>query len=106
MAPGSGVCQDRRDPEPLRGDRRGEHPAKLFGILLGPLAEGRTRGACPCKAWPWHPAMASGLATLRELKDRPPYDRLERLSARLADGLAAAATEAGVPHTVARAGSM
>jgi glutamate-1-semialdehyde 2,1-aminomutase len=40
------------------------------------------------------------------LRDRPPYDRLEALSARLAKGLDEAATAAGVPHTVARVGSM
>jgi glutamate-1-semialdehyde 2,1-aminomutase len=51
-------------------------------------------------------ATAAGIATLTELRDGRPYERLERLSARLADGLAAAARATGVPHTVARAGSM
>jgi glutamate-1-semialdehyde 2,1-aminomutase len=51
-------------------------------------------------------ATAAGIATLMELRDRPPYDRLEALSARLAKGLDEAATAAGVPHTVARVGSM
>jgi glutamate-1-semialdehyde 2,1-aminomutase len=51
-------------------------------------------------------AMAAGLATLEELRDHPPYARLEQLGARLADGLSAAATEAGVPHQLARVGSM
>jgi glutamate-1-semialdehyde 2,1-aminomutase len=51
-------------------------------------------------------AMAAGLETLRVLRDEPPYDRLERLSARLADGLDRAATDAGVPHVVQRVGSM
>jgi glutamate-1-semialdehyde 2,1-aminomutase len=51
-------------------------------------------------------ATAAGIATLKELRDRPPYDRLESLSARLATGLDAAATAAGAPHTVARVGSM
>jgi glutamate-1-semialdehyde 2,1-aminomutase len=51
-------------------------------------------------------ATAAGTATLRELRDRPPYERLETLSARLAAGLDEAATAAGVPHTVARVGSM
>jgi glutamate-1-semialdehyde 2,1-aminomutase len=51
-------------------------------------------------------AMAAGLATLRLLQDEPPYDRMEALSARLAEGLDRAATDAGVPHVVQRVGSM
>jgi glutamate-1-semialdehyde 2,1-aminomutase len=51
-------------------------------------------------------AMAAGVATLVELRERPPYARLETLGARLAQGLDRAATEAGVPHQVQRAGSM
>ncbi|MEX2138282.1 MAG: glutamate-1-semialdehyde 2,1-aminomutase [Pirellulales bacterium] len=51
-------------------------------------------------------ATAAGIATLRELRDQPPYERLETLSARLAKGLDEAATAARVPHTVARVGSM
>jgi glutamate-1-semialdehyde 2,1-aminomutase len=51
-------------------------------------------------------ATAAGIATLRELRDRPPYERLAQLSARLAEGFDEAATAAGVPHTVARVGSM
>lgn len=51
-------------------------------------------------------AMAAGGATLLELRDDPPYDRLEAMSKRLAEGLDKAANEAGVPHTVARVGSM
>jgi glutamate-1-semialdehyde 2,1-aminomutase len=51
-------------------------------------------------------ATAAGIATLRQLRDHPPYPALERHSARLADGLSRAATSAGVPHSVARVGSM
>jgi glutamate-1-semialdehyde 2,1-aminomutase len=51
-------------------------------------------------------AMAAGLATLEELRDHPPYSRLEQLGARLANGLSQAAAEAGVPHQLARVGSM
>jgi glutamate-1-semialdehyde 2,1-aminomutase len=51
-------------------------------------------------------ATAAGIATLRELRDRPPYERLEQLSARLAKGLDEAASAARLPHTVARVGSM
>jgi glutamate-1-semialdehyde 2,1-aminomutase len=51
-------------------------------------------------------ATAAGCATLRLLKEQPPYDRLESLSARLATGLRRAAEKAGVPHCLARVGSM
>lgn len=51
-------------------------------------------------------ATAAGAATLRLLKEQPPYERLEELSSRLAAGLQQAATSAGVPHTIARVGSM
>jgi glutamate-1-semialdehyde 2,1-aminomutase len=51
-------------------------------------------------------AMAAGLATLLELRDNPPYARLEALSRALAEGLAGAAADAGLPHQVARVGSM
>ena len=51
-------------------------------------------------------AMVAGLATLKELRDHPPYARLEELSRRLADGLDEAASTAGIPHQVARIGSM
>ncbi len=51
-------------------------------------------------------AVAAGLMTLQILRDEPPYERLEALSARLAEGLDRAATDAGVPHVVQRVGSM
>jgi glutamate-1-semialdehyde 2,1-aminomutase len=51
-------------------------------------------------------AMAAGLTTLQELRDRPPYQRLEQLGRALADGLQQAALAAGVPHRLARVGSM
>ncbi len=51
-------------------------------------------------------AMAAGLATLEELRDHPPYERLERLGDHLARGLAEAAARANVPHRVQRVGSM
>ena len=51
-------------------------------------------------------AVAAGLETLKILREQPPYDRLETLSARLAEGLDRAATDAGVPHVVQRVGSM
>ncbi len=51
-------------------------------------------------------ATAAGIATLKELRDRPPYERLEQLSARLADGLARVINAAGIPYQLTRVGSM
>jgi glutamate-1-semialdehyde 2,1-aminomutase len=51
-------------------------------------------------------AMAAGIATLKELRDHPPYERLEKLGAALAEGLAAVARSAKVLHQIARVGSM
>ena len=51
-------------------------------------------------------AMAAGLETLRILKEESPYARLDEKTARLADGLERAATDAGVAHRVQRVGSM
>jgi len=51
-------------------------------------------------------ATAAGIATLKELRDNPPYEQLERRSARLEAGLSAAATQAGAPHAITRVGSM
>ena len=51
-------------------------------------------------------AVAAGSATLRLLKEDPPYDYLESLGERLATGLDQAVTDAGIPHVVQRVGSM
>src|SRR5207244_3826902 len=51
-------------------------------------------------------AMAAGIATLQELRDHPPYARLEKLGAQLATGLSEAAGAVNLPHQLARAGSM
>jgi glutamate-1-semialdehyde 2,1-aminomutase len=51
-------------------------------------------------------AMTAGLETILILRDEPPYDRLEALSARLEEGLHRAASDARVPHVVQRVGSM
>ncbi len=51
-------------------------------------------------------ATAAGIATLEELKENPPYQRLEALSEQLAQGLQQAAQKAGVPCHLARCGSM
>jgi glutamate-1-semialdehyde 2,1-aminomutase len=51
-------------------------------------------------------AMAAGLATLGLLQEKKAYERLEALSARLADGLQQAASRAGLRLTFNRVGSM
>jgi glutamate-1-semialdehyde 2,1-aminomutase len=51
-------------------------------------------------------ATAAGIATLRRLRDHPPYEQLEATAARLAQGLLRAAQASGVPHSLARVGSM
>jgi glutamate-1-semialdehyde 2,1-aminomutase len=66
---------------------------------VGPIYQAGTLSGNPL-------AMAAGLTTLRLLRDEPPYERLELLSARLAEGLDRGATDAGIPHAVQRAGSM
>jgi glutamate-1-semialdehyde 2,1-aminomutase len=49
-------------------------------------------------------AMAAGLATLKALRDHPPYQRLDQLAGTLGAGFDHAA--ASIPHQVARVGSM
>ena len=66
---------------------------------VGPIYQAGTLSGNPL-------AMAAGLATLQILREHSPYDRLEALSARLAEGLDRAATDARVPHVVQRVGSM
>jgi glutamate-1-semialdehyde 2,1-aminomutase len=83
-------------------------PAAAFGgradimqklAPLGPVYQAGTLSGNPL-------AMAAGLKAM-ELLGRPgTYERLEALGARLGDGLAAAAREAGVPACVNRVGSM
>jgi glutamate-1-semialdehyde 2,1-aminomutase len=51
-------------------------------------------------------ATAAGCAMLRALRDDPPYERLEGLSARLESGLRQAAASTGAAHQFARVGSM
>lgn len=51
-------------------------------------------------------AVAAGLATLKILREEPPYERLESLTERLEHGLIKAAVDARVPHVVQRVGSM
>jgi glutamate-1-semialdehyde 2,1-aminomutase len=51
-------------------------------------------------------AMTAGLVTLRRLKDRTTYETLETRSARLSEGVASAAKEAGIKTVTNRVGSM
>jgi glutamate-1-semialdehyde 2,1-aminomutase len=66
---------------------------------LGPVYQAGTLSGNPL-------AMASGIATLRLLGEPGVYDHLERLSARLVDGLSALAARLGVAYTGNRVGSM
>jgi glutamate-1-semialdehyde 2,1-aminomutase len=66
---------------------------------VGPVFQAGTLSGNPL-------AMASGIATLSELMDRPPYERLERQTTQLARGLHEAAHDAGVAHMVPHLASM
>ncbi|MCL5270844.1 MAG: glutamate-1-semialdehyde 2,1-aminomutase, partial [bacterium] len=66
---------------------------------VGPIYQAGTLSGNPL-------AMTAGIATLKLLRDGDVYDRLEKSSARLVDGIGAAAREAGVPVCQTRVGSM
>jgi glutamate-1-semialdehyde 2,1-aminomutase len=66
---------------------------------VGPVYQAGTLSGNPL-------AMTAGAATLRLLAEPGVYDHLERLTARLVDGLGAAAQAAGVMYTANRVGSM
>ena len=66
---------------------------------LGPVYQAGTLSGNPL-------VMAVGLATVEALHEGGVYEQLEQKSARLADGLAAAASSAGVPIWLNRVGSM
>ena len=51
-------------------------------------------------------SMTAGLITLKRLRDKSVYERLERASSKLCEGLANAAREAGVKTVTNRVGSM
>src|SRR5262249_16662985 len=83
-------------------------PVGAYGGRGGGLRQGRAAGAALQAGNPSgnRLAMAAGIATLQELRDHPPYTRLEKLGAQLAEGLHQAGSAAGVAHHVARVGSM
>jgi glutamate-1-semialdehyde 2,1-aminomutase len=75
--------------------------ADVMNVLapLGPVYQAGTLSGNPL-------AMAAGLKAMELLARPGVYDTLERLGARLADGLAAGARAAGVPLVINRVGSM
>src|SRR5713101_347520 len=78
-------------------------PSEIMDLVapLGPVYQAGTLSGNPL-------AMAAGIAQLKHLRDKKPeiYPRLEALSAKLVEGVAAAAKNAGVPLTFNRVGSM
>ncbi len=66
---------------------------------LGPVYQAGTLSGNPV-------AVAAGRAMLRRLREDPPYERLERKTARLAEGWRAAAHAEDIPVVVNRFGSM
>jgi glutamate-1-semialdehyde 2,1-aminomutase len=66
---------------------------------LGPVYQAGTLSGNPL-------AVTAGLAILKLLRESNPYEQLERLGSKLEQGLRAAASEAGIPATVNRVGSM
>jgi glutamate-1-semialdehyde 2,1-aminomutase len=78
-------------------------PREIMDLVapLGPMYQAGTLSGNPL-------AMAAGIATLKQLRDRKQeiYPRLEALSGKLVDGVAAAAKDAGVALCHNRVGSM
>ena len=78
-------------------------PSEIMDLVspLGPMYQAGTLSGNPL-------AMAAGIAQLKHLRDKKSeiYPRLEALSAKLVEGVAAAAKDAGVPLTHNRVGSM
>ncbi|MCS7168670.1 MAG: glutamate-1-semialdehyde 2,1-aminomutase [Gemmatales bacterium] len=70
-----------------------------FVAPVGPVFQAGTLSGNPI-------AVASGLATLRELERTRPYEYLEQLSRRLCEGLSEICHRLDLPHQIQRAGSM
>ena len=66
---------------------------------VGPVYQAGTLSGNPV-------AMASGIATLKRLKESNPYPQLESMTKSLVTGLSKLATKAGIPHTIPQVGSM
>jgi glutamate-1-semialdehyde 2,1-aminomutase len=78
-------------------------PTDIMNLVapLGPMYQAGTLSGNPL-------AMAAGIATLKRLQEKKAdiYPQLEAFSAKLVEGIAAAAKESDVPLTFNRAGSM
>jgi glutamate-1-semialdehyde 2,1-aminomutase len=78
-------------------------PSEIMDLVspLGPMYQAGTLSGNPL-------AMAAGIAQLKHLRDKKSeiYPRLETLSAKLVEGVASAAKDAGIPLTHNRVGSM
>lgn len=66
---------------------------------VGPVYQAGTLSGNPL-------AMASGIATLKTLRETNPYPRLEQVTQRLCAGLKEAAEAAGIPVSIGQVGSM
>ncbi|MCS7016381.1 MAG: glutamate-1-semialdehyde 2,1-aminomutase [Gemmatales bacterium] len=66
---------------------------------VGPVFQAGTLSGNPL-------AVASGLATLRQLEKTRPYEALEKLTSQLCQGLAALCRSVGIAHQMQQAGSM
>lgn len=66
---------------------------------LGPVYQAGTLSGNPL-------AMAAGIASLKMLKENPPYERLEKLGSMLADGIRETAEKKGLALQVPQVGSM
>ncbi len=78
-------------------------PVEIMNLVapLGPMYQAGTLSGNPL-------TMAAGISTVKQLRDRRAeiYPKLDSLSAKLVDGVAAAAKSAGVQLTANRVGSM
>jgi glutamate-1-semialdehyde 2,1-aminomutase len=78
-------------------------PSEIMDLVspLGPMYQAGTLSGNPL-------AMAAGIAQLKHLRDKKSeiYPRLEAMSAKLVEGVSAAAKDAGIPLTSNRVGSM
>jgi glutamate-1-semialdehyde 2,1-aminomutase len=78
-------------------------PSEIMDLVapLGPMYQAGTLSGNPL-------AMAAGIAQLKHLRDKRTeiYPRLDALSAKLVEGVAAAAKDSGIPLTYNRVGSM